>query len=347
MFDYITSSNYSSIYPIELFFGLLRYNGGHSALPKDYRGHREWGKPLSTFITGQRERPAPEKIDMVWLSLVESTFYSIEKELPTNNLKQWFEKKDEASGENVFERIIVGMAPYGGVAVWCYGIKKSVLASWMKAEKTQVDMKVFHPMYSTIVLEDYCKQYISGDARVKDNLEKNGLPAQDLFDCYMQQYTYRYNVQFGHWDDDEKEWKDYEEDETKPELDYIEETLYDGTHDKLRDGGLFNYHEAGKPKKLTVKWRIKKSEYYTYFWFENEAIRAVFDKFYGIHPDTKSDFIIHIDPEKKKYQLVLYRYGLQEPKIIPKEAYQLIVFKNKFEHFRSENYDQPRGAWIW
>ena len=90
MFDYITSSNYSSIYPIELFFGLLRYNGGHSALPKDYRGHREWGKPLSTFITGQRERPAPEKIDMVWLSLVESTFYSIEKELPTNNLKQWF-----------------------------------------------------------------------------------------------------------------------------------------------------------------------------------------------------------------------------------------------------------------
>lgn len=347
MFNYITSSNYPSIYPIELFFGLLRYNGGHSALPKDYRGHGEWGKPLSTFIIGHGERPAPEKIDMVWLSLVENTFYSIEKVLPTHEMEQWFENKDEVSGENVFERIVVGMAPYGGVAVWCYGYKKSVLVSWMQAEKTHVEMKDFHPMYSTISVDEYCKQYISLDARVKENLEKNGLPPQDLFDCYMQQFTYRYNVQFGHWNEDEKGWKEYEEDETKPELDYIEEALYDGTHDKLHDGGLMQYHEAGKPKKLAVKWHIKKSEYTAYFWFDDKAIRAIFDKFYGIHPDTKTDFILHFDPMKKKNQLALCRYGLKEPQIIAEEAYQLIVFKNKFEHFRSENYNQPRGAWIW
>ena len=80
---------------------------------------------------------------------------------------------------------------------------------------------------------------------------------------------------------------------------------------------------------------------------KGEAIRAIFDRFYGIHSDTKTDFIIHIDPMKNKYQLALYRYGLREPQIIAEEAYQLIVFKNKFEYFRSENYDQPRGAWIW
>ena len=316
-------------------------------MPNDYRGHGEWGKPLSTFMTGYGERPAPEKIDMVWLSLVETTFYSIEKELPTKDLEQWLEKKDEMSGGNVFERIIVGMAPYGGVAVWCYGYKKSVLVCWMQAEKTHVEMKDFHSMYATFSVDEYCKKYIDSDARVKDNLEKKGLPPQDLFEGYMQQFNYRYNVQFGHWNEDEKEWKDYAEDETKPELDYIEEALYDGTHDKLRDGGLLNYHEAGKTKKLAVKWHIKKSEYYAFFWFEDEAIRAVFDKFYGIHPDTKTDFVIHIDPEKKKYELALYRYGMNEPKPIAEDAYQLIVFKNKFEQYRSPNYDQPRGAWIW
>ena len=47
------------------------------------------------------------------------------------------------------------------------------------------------------------------------------------------------------------------------------------------------------------------------------------------------------------YELALFRYGLKEPVVIPEEAYQLLVFKNRFEDFRSPNYDQPRGAWIW
>ena len=128
---------------------------------------------------------------------------------------------------------------------------------------------------------------------------------------------------------------------------YIEESLYDGTHDKLHDGGLLKYHQAGKPKKLAIKWHIGKSEYSAYFWFEDERIREVFDKFYGAHPDTKTDFIIRIDAENKKYELALYRYGLKEPQIISEDVYQLLVFKNKFEDYRSDNYNQERGAWIW
>ena len=60
-----------------------------------------------------------------------------------------------------------------------------------------------------------------------------------------------------------------------------------------------------------------------------------------------TDFMIRIDSEKNKYELALYRYGLKEPQVISESAYQLLVFKNKFEYYRSENYNQPRGAWIW
>lgn len=130
-------------------------------------------------------------------------------------------------------------------------------------------------------------------------------------------------------------------------FDYIEEKLFDGTHDKLNNGNLLKYHQAGKPKKLAIKWHIGKSEYSVYFWFEEEPIREVFDKFYGAHPDTKTDFIIRIDAENKKYELALYRYGLKEPQVIPENVYQLLVFKNKFEDYRSDNYNQERGAWIW
>lgn len=176
----------------------------------------------------------------------------------------------------------------------------------------------------------------------------NGFHREAAFlDNYLKQFTYRYLPIFGHWDEDEEKWLKYEEEEIQPEFDYIEEALYDGTYDKLHDDRLLNYHEAGKPKKLALKWRVKKSDYSAYFWFEDDAIRAIFDRFYGAHPDTKTDFILHIDPMKNKYELALYRYGLKEPVVIPEEAYQLIVFKNKFEEYRSDNYDQPRGAWVW
>lgn len=161
----------------------------------------------------------------------------------------------------------------------------------------------------------------------------------------MKQFTYRYQIAFDNWNG--KQWGKYEEEEAAPEFDYVEEALYDGTHDKLHDGGLMKYHEAGKPKKLKVQFHVVKSEYSAYFWFEDERIREVFDRFYGAHPDTKTDFIIRIDAARNKYEVAMYRYGLKEPVVLAEDAYQLIVFRNKFECYRSENYNQQRGAWIW
>ena len=217
---------------------------------------------------------------------------------------------------------IVGLAPYGGITIWSADKLKRTIIRRLNAEA------LVNQQYKTI----------------NDNL-----PSHDLFENYMKQFTYRYQVFFEHWDKDEKMWIKCDENKNSvsPHLEYIEESLFDGTHDKLHDGGLMKYHVAGKPKKLSLKWHIAKSDYSAYFWFEDEEICAIFNKFYGQHPDTKTDFIIHIDPSEKKYELSLYRYGLKEPVIIPESAYQLIVFKSGFENYRSDNYNQPTGAWIW
>ena len=334
------------LFPTESFFALL-YNGTEQPmeLPKEMPFSGDWGRSVSVWEPDTETFPLPCAIDMVWLSITEQVFYSVEKPLPIDKLKSLFSKENE----DLYDNIIIGMAPYGGLALWLSGKKKTTLLTWLKGESTSVDISDFLPENPNVTLQDYCNFYFDNNPVVKENLQTNGLPPRDLFDNYMKQFTYRYLPLFEHWDENEEEWRKYtdEEQEIKPEFEYIEEALYDGTYDKQHDGGLLSYHEAGKPNKLAVKWHIKKSEYTAYFWFEDEAIRAIFDKFYGIHPETKTDLIIHIDPEKKKYQLALFRYGLQEPRIIPEEAYQLIVFKNKFEHFRSDNYDQPSGAWIW
>lgn len=338
------------IYPTDTFFGLLWYDKDEALeIPKKYPYQGEWGHPISTHLLEREEYPIPGMLDMVWLSIVERKFYSLVEKLPVKDMEKLFEQKDEESGEAIFEHIVVGMAPYGGVAVWTHGFKKSVLVAWMQAEEIQVEMKDFMPQNPTVTLDENCDFYINNDSKVKENLEKNGLPPLHLFDNYMKQFTYRYLLLFEQWDEDEEKWQESEKKESDvfPELDYIEEALFDGTHDKLHDGGLLNYHEAGKPKTLSVQWHIKKSEYTAYFWFEDEEIRSVFDRFYGAHPETKTDFMIRIDSEKKKFELALYRYGLKEPQVINESAYQLLVFKNKFEYYRSENYNQPKGAWIW
>lgn len=247
-------------------------------------------------------------------------------------------------------QILVGLTPNGEVCIWDFSTNKSKIALF---EKCMEDKEIkndswYSESHYQIYYEDVKKKIMSLPLYNKRNKD-SFIPPHDLFDNYMKQFTYRYQVFFEHWDEDEEKWIKYDEkkDNVIPEFEYIEESLFDGTHDKLHDGGLMKYHEAGKPKKLALKWHIKKSDYSAYFWFEEDDICAIFNKFYGQHPDTKTDFIIHIDPIKKKNELLLYRYGLKQPVIIPESAYQLIVFKSGFENYRSDNYNQPTGAWIW
>lgn len=180
-----------------------------------------------------------------------------------------------------------------------------------------------------------------------DEFKRMGLCEEAQFlDNYLKQYDYRYVPLFDAWNEAKERWE--KEEKTIPvEVDYIQDVLYDGKYDKQNDGKLFSYHSAGRPRKIALKWHVKRTEYSAYFWFYDEGIHRVFERFWGAHPDTKTDFLIRIDHEKNKYELALYRYGLQEPVVISEDAYQMIVFKSKFEYFRSENYDQPRGAWIW
>lgn len=187
------------------------------------------------------------------------------------------------------------------------------------------------------------KQYQETFILNEQSLKEDILLVNQTLKRFTRQYLYRYVILLSCKKD--SSLKIEESDLNK--IEYIENTLIDGTYDKLHDKGLLNYHYAGIPEKIGIKWNINSKEYMGYIWFDGDITCTIFEHFYGAHPETKTDIIIRIDAEQKKYELALYRQGLKEPQIIPEDAYQLLVFKNKFEHYRSDNYNQERGAWIW
>lgn len=204
--------------------------------------------------------------------------------------------------------IIIGLAPLGYIAFWSKNKGEQILLSAFKT--------VPSPEGNSVIKEtNICS-------------ERNYYDFKVIF----KQYYYRLCVFIGN-------------DETVEYKGLIRFKGFDGCKHMLQSFDICKSHSI--PEKISVKYNVLKTEFEIFSWINLNEMHLVFERFYGAHPETKADFIIRIDVEKKKYELALYRQGLKEPVVIPESAYQLIVFKNKFEDYRSENYNQPRGAWIW
>lgn len=163
----------------------------------------------------------------------------------------------------------------------------------------------------------------------------------------MHQYKYRYIPFWGLWNKETGRWIFPTVDEILQEVDFIEEALYDGTHDKMHNDELLNYHKAGKPQKIAIHWHFKKNKYSAYFWFDYNAIRSAYEAFFSQNPEAEMDFIFLFDVENNIFQLAFYYMDSDSLMLLNENSYQMIVFKNKFENYRTPNYNQPRGAWIW
>ncbi len=345
MFEYYVSGSAPKLYPTDTFFGLLWYSKDKSLeIPKCYPYQGEWGSILSTHILNQEYFPMPTKLDMVYLSLVEKKFYSIEKNLPTEKMEKLWNQKDKEMGDQLFSHIVVGMAPYGGVALWFVGYKKSILIDWFQAEEIKVNMSRFVPTNPDITLEGYCNYYIDNNEQVKNNLLKNGLPDKNQFNNYMKQFCYKYKPEFGTFNNDEEQ--EFSQDNLA-KLDYVEESLFDGTLDKIHENNLLEYHNAGVPQKISITWHKNETKYTVYFWFDEKEMFNIYNEFYASGKESKAEFIIRIDIEGKKFQLYLLNNETKTEGLLYGNAYQLIAFKDGYSYCESYNYNQPKGAWVW
>lgn len=342
MKEYQVSGNAFKLFPVDIIEGMFWIEDNLAVrIPKLVTYGGEWGEILTNTIQLEPPTKFPHEVSVIWVSIVENQLYYVENEIPYDKITSLFQ--DEEAG---YTHIIIGIAPYGLCAIWVAGLIKSTLVCTLQGEK--IDSSFFPELdfYKlNINIEQYCSRMLKSNEEAHENFLRYGLPEDKEFYKRMRQYTYRYVVSFENYR--KSGWQVSPPEDRKEELSSIKDSRLDGTYSKLKDTALGMFHTTGKPQSFTIGWKVGKSEYFACFRIDEDTITDIFERFYGVHRDTKTDFIIRIDPEKWKYELALYRYGLKEPQVIAESAYQLIVFKNKFECYRSENYDQPRGAWIW
>lgn len=344
-FNILLSGIAPSEYPTTTYFCVLWYNENDALeLMPRYPYSGKWGEITSYVMSEEIETKMPFELQIAWTSLTEYKQYYLQSKLDKEQLIHLWKGKDLDVSNQIYTHILVGMAPCGYVALWMVGEKKSTLFFWNHGIRVRIPIKNLLPNNPTLTLKEYCDSYLLKNKQIK-NLPNNEI-TPFLYNSLMAQFNYRYSIYFKIYDE-EKGWLDIQSMENPYCIEWLEDCLFDGSFDKLHKDNLFNFHKAGKPKMLNIKWRKGNTEYIAHFILDENQISGIFKRFYGAHPDTKTDFIIRIDAEKNKYELALFRYGLKEPTVIPEDAYQMIVFKNQFECYRSENYDQPHGAWIW
>ena len=322
------SGNAPALYPTELFFGDFMFSDGRGIyIPESIPFENKWGRAGSTHILDNNRFPAPGAITIVWFSLVENQFYSLEADLPQDKIAALLAEKDKKTREPKYKDIIVGMAPYGRLAIWVGGIDVITEVAWLQAEPTDVAWEEFAP-YANAGRNEYVEAVLSDCEEARENFQKNGLPDRMLFERYMQRFNYRITPKFEH---------------EKTVFNYIDLFYYNGELNTSESGEYAKNAMRAKPYKIILNWSIGKTQYGGYFWTDEKKIIETFANFYGNDAQKEGNLIIEIGESNDQFKIFLQN-DTTVIEILPEDI-QIMVFKDKLECFRSKSYNRPLGGW--
>lgn len=311
-------------YPAKIFFAAITDDCKNCCFV-DFRFEEsiKWGVPFYSF---SNIRDGRYELSIIWKSETNQKWYFLEKLLLL----------DDCSDSSILR---FALFPNGIISLWKDELNYSSLVLYSLGEDITNSFTDYREQYDEF-FRSWEKEYCAFEStEITLSHDKYVFSGCEHWGKMLKQYLYRIVITGDTgckliFDSDAKVY-------------LVEYLGVDCTYNKCHDSSLLNYKLRGCLERISIVYNVGRTEFRIYFWFEEEKICSIFERFYGAHPDTKTDFIIRIDAEQKKYELALYRQGLKEPQIIPEDAYQLLVFKNKFEDYRSDNYNQERGAWIW
>lgn len=129
-FDWLAGDSAPREYPMRVLGGTFYYHDAKSGLyvPDSAVLRPGWGNVSSTHVVGEDVKPLPDRLDIRFFSFTENKMYRGSFDLPYEKILQWFragvaQNRDTVRDpdEPTFNRIAVGIAPGGAVAVWVAG----------------------------------------------------------------------------------------------------------------------------------------------------------------------------------------------------------------------------------
>lgn len=292
-----------------------------------------WGRVKSHDFFSEVEFPLPKRLRLRYISKMESRCYEIDSLIDDKLAEELWQKQQKAFPEDPFCDVVVGIAPFGIISIWLQGKTRSVLLQKFQAEESGLD-EMEQAVYGWMC-----------EANGYESMTRKELDDQ------IRQYNVRYVALEECWDEDNLSWIEFDRENLyydNMDVVSVEDICTDGTFNFSEgDNEQFNYHKAGIPKRITLRWQEDDSEFFAHFWFSNLLVSKIYNEFFEANPDVRTDFIIRLDAKNEMCQLALKREGESEIRIIPFYTYQLIVFCNDTELYRSSNYRLEPGQWSW
>jgi len=327
-YEWYASGNAPTLYPTLIHKGDFVFpDKSKLFIPISYPFATTWGQSVSMYVLNNNEFPAPNSIAISWWSLIENQFYSVEATLPEEKIDSLLAQQDEELNEQKYNFIIAGMAPYGGLAIWLSGGRITTEVAWLQAEPIDVQMKDFLPS-SNLTRNEYLERFLEGCKDANGNFQKNGLPDRMLFNRYMQKFNYRISPKF---ENDSVVFRN------------IALYYFNGEFNTTYSGEHTSNVMRAKPYKIVLSWSKGNKQYEGYFWTDEKKIIETFSLFYDNDGKKEGDLVIEVGKSDEEF-----KFFLQDDLTvveIPVDDWQIMVFKNRLESYRSPNYNKPPGGW--
>lgn len=302
-------------------------------------------EPHTIVFEGKKE--LPERIELAWLSIIDKKCYAVEADIDKQKAEQLW-KDNEASAEEasqLYKHVICGVLPNKSIGIYLYSETKSILFQKLKANEINISIELLPLSF----IDSESERILSENEEARE-VATLGMPPSEFFDHWLEQFYYRYVPLEEYWDGEN--WQEYDEEDMFYDDIMINELhvqRFDGTHHELPDDiSLIKYHEAGMPKRMALQWDEGRSHLSAYWWFDDQVLYPILHRFFSLNPDARADILLRCDSRQECFEIAL-KSGemLQQPITVLPEAYQLIVFKDGHELYKSENYNQEQGAWNW
>ncbi|WP_051959953.1 DUF2931 family protein [Sphingobacterium sp. ML3W] len=186
-------------YPVDVYEGGLESNKGSTSLYLGtHTGTYGWGHIGGSMSSGIK--PLPNRLDVVWLSYAEDTFYHIDTKLDYDKILALFEEGylDSFTHKKMtYSTIVVGFAPGGVVVVWLFGAGKQIEVSRYEGKKIVIPEQEIAKLDSHEKLlfnPDYRKSIMFNEKivplEVREANKNKPIPF-GLWDTYRKKYNWK------------------------------------------------------------------------------------------------------------------------------------------------------------